>query len=63
MIKFKKNILFILFLSVILLFILNSFCFAIGEPKIIATYLKLDFQTEILSSLSQNNIKKTAFIC
>ena len=31
--------------------------------KIIATYLKLDFQTEILSSLSQNNIKKTAFIC
>lgn len=35
MIKFKKNILFILFLSVILLFILNSFCFAIGEPKII----------------------------
>ena len=35
MIKIKKNILFILFLSVILLFILNSFCFAIGEPKII----------------------------
>lgn len=31
--------------------------------KIIATYLKLDFQTEILSSLSNNNIKKTAFIC
>lgn len=31
--------------------------------KIIATYLKLDFQTEILSSLSNNIIKKTAFIC
>lgn len=31
--------------------------------KIIATYLKLDFQTEILSSLSSNNINKTAFIC
>lgn len=31
--------------------------------KIIATYLKLDFQTEILSSLSKGNTKKTAFIC
>lgn len=31
--------------------------------KIIATYLKLDFQTEILSSLSHNSVKKTAFIC
>lgn len=31
--------------------------------KIIATYLKLDFQTEILSSLSKDSIKKTAFIC
>ena len=31
--------------------------------KIIATYLKLDFQTEILSSLSSNHIRKTAFIC
>ncbi len=31
--------------------------------KIIATYLKLDFQTEILNSLSKGNIKKTAFIC
>ena len=31
--------------------------------KIIATYLKLDFQTEILSFLSHNNITKTAFIC
>ena len=31
--------------------------------KIIATYLKLDFQTEILSCLSHGNIKKTAFIC
>ena len=31
--------------------------------KIIAAYLKLDFQFEILSSLSKNNIKKTAFIC
>ena len=31
--------------------------------KIIATYLKLDFQTEILSSLSTDCIRKTAFIC
>lgn len=31
--------------------------------KIIATYLKLDFQTEILSSLSKGTGKKTAFIC
>lgn len=31
--------------------------------KIIATYLKLDFQTEILTSLSHGNIKKSAFIC
>ena len=31
--------------------------------KIIATYLKLDFQTEILSSLSNGIVRKTAFIC
>ena len=31
--------------------------------KIIATYLKLDFQTEILSSLSGKKLHKTAFIC
>ena len=31
--------------------------------KIIATYLKLDFQSEILSSLSKGFINKTAFIC
>ena len=31
--------------------------------KIIATYLKLDFQTEIISSLSKGALKKTAFIC
>lgn len=31
--------------------------------KIIATYLKLDFQTEILSSLSNGTDRKTAFIC
>ena len=31
--------------------------------KIIAAYLKLDFQTEVLSSLSQGNIRKSAFIC
>lgn len=31
--------------------------------KIIATYLKLDFQTEILNSLSSGNVKKSAFIC
>lgn len=31
--------------------------------KIIATYLKLDFQTEIISSLSKNICRKTAFIC
>ena len=38
MLKFKKNIffiLFILFLSIILFLNLNSFCFALGEPKII----------------------------
>lgn len=31
--------------------------------KIIATYLKLDFQTEILTALSNENVRKTAFIC
>ena len=31
--------------------------------KIIATYLKLDFQTEILNSLSKGNVRKSAFIC
>ena len=31
--------------------------------KIIATYLKLDFQTEVMSNLSKNNTKTTAFIC
>ena len=31
--------------------------------KIIAAYLKLDFQTEIMMNLSRNNIHKTAFIC
>lgn len=31
--------------------------------KIIATYLKLDFQSEVISSLSKNFIKTTAFIC
>lgn len=31
--------------------------------KIIATYLKLDFQTEILKNLSANSIKRSAFIC
>ena len=31
--------------------------------KIMATYLKLDFQTEILSSLSKKSIRKTAFVC
>lgn len=32
--------------------------------KIIATYLKLDFQTEVLSRLSQKNITRTvAFVC
>ena len=31
--------------------------------KIIAAYLKLDFQSEIMSNLSKNKIKKTAFIC
>jgi len=31
--------------------------------KIIATYLKLDFQTEIMNNLSKNNVHKTAFIC
>ncbi len=31
--------------------------------KIIAAYLKLDFQTEIISNLSNSSIKTTAFIC
>lgn len=31
--------------------------------KVIAAYLKLDFQTEIISSLSQHTAKTTAFIC
>lgn len=31
--------------------------------KVIAAYLKLDFQTEIITSLSQHTSKKTAFIC
>ena len=31
--------------------------------KIIATYLKLDFQSEILSFLSKGSLKRTAFIC
>ena len=31
--------------------------------KIIATYLKLDFQTEVMNRLSKNNIKPSVFIC
>ena len=31
--------------------------------KIIAAYLKLDFQTEIMMNLSKNNAKRSAFIC
>ena len=31
--------------------------------KIIAAYLKLDFQTEIMMSLSKNKVRTTAFIC
>ena len=31
--------------------------------KLIATYLKLDFQSEVLSGLSQNSVRPTAFIC
>ena len=31
--------------------------------KIIAAYLKLDFQTEIMSNLSKNKVRPTAFIC
>ena len=31
--------------------------------KIIAAYLKLDFQTEIMMNLSKNRVKTTAFIC
>ena len=31
--------------------------------KVIAAYLKLDFQTEIITSLSQHTSKTTAFIC
>lgn len=38
MIKFKKKIFYIIFIllfSIIILFILNNFCFALGEPKIV----------------------------
>ena len=31
--------------------------------KIIAAYLKLDFQTEVLTSLSSGKLRKSAFIC
>ena len=31
--------------------------------KIIATYLKLDFQTEIMNQLSKNNSRPSVFIC
>ena len=31
--------------------------------KIIATYLKLDFQSEVMQNLAKNNIKKSIFIC
>ena len=31
--------------------------------KIIAAYLKLDFQSEVMQNLAKNNIKKTVFIC
>ena len=31
--------------------------------KIIATYLKLDFQTEVMYNLAKNSIRTTAFIC
>ena len=31
--------------------------------KIIAAYLKLDFQTEIISNLSTSSTRTTAFIC
>lgn len=35
----------------------------VSLSKIIATYLKLDFQTEIISNLSRSLSKPTAFIC
>mgnify|MGYP006384071481 CR=1 FL=1 len=31
--------------------------------RVLATYLKLDFQTEVLSSISFNNSRPCAFIC
>ena len=31
--------------------------------KIIAAYLKLDFQSEVMMNLSNGNVKRTAFIC
>ena len=39
MINFKKKIfyiLFIIFLSIILFFCLDNFCFALGEPKLVS---------------------------
>ena len=38
MVNFKKKVFYILFIllfSIIILFILNNFCFALGEPKIV----------------------------
>ena len=31
--------------------------------KIIATYLKLDFQTEVMANLANGHVKKTLFVC
>lgn len=38
MVNFKKKVFYIIFIllfSIIILFILNNFCFALGEPKIV----------------------------
>ena len=35
MIFFNNNFFYILLFSIIILFILNNFCFALGEPKIV----------------------------
>lgn len=41
---------------------LNIFEYSILS-KIIATYLKLDFQTEVMSHLAKNQVRTSAFIC
>lgn len=63
----KENLTFTSFSEVIssgkiVVLDMNIFEYSILS-KIIATYLKLDFQTEVMASLSNNTVRPTAFIC